>query len=107
MKYVVVFVTASSQEEANTIGHALVKDKLAACVNLVPGIHSTYWWQGKIESSQETLLIVKTFNRLVPRLITRVKALHSYTVPEVIACPIVGGNRAYLQWIEESLKGEN
>lgn len=103
MSHVVVLVTAGSEEEAARIGRTLVGERLVACANLVPGVASTYWWQGHIEQATETLLVLKTRQELVPQIVTRVRALHSYTVPEVIALPVVGGNPAYLQWIDESV----
>jgi periplasmic divalent cation tolerance protein len=103
MAHVVVFVTASSPEEADRIGRALVHERLAACANLVPSIASTYWWQGKVERAGEALLVLKTRQELVNRLQARVRELHSYTVPEVIAFPIVAGNPDYLRWIDDSL----
>ncbi len=101
--YCALFVTASNRKEADKIAAALVKEKLAACVNVVPKIFSRYWWKGRVESAPESLLIIKTKKSLVPRLIQRVRKLHSYTVPEVIALPIVKGNPDYLRWIDASL----
>jgi len=104
MSDIVVLVTASSQEGAR-LARVLVEERLAACVNLVPSIASTYWWEGKIEEATEYLLIVKTRQDRLDRLIARVRELHTYTVPEVIALPIIGGNPAYLQWMTEALQG--
>jgi len=98
---VVVFITASGAEEGARIAEALVADKLAACVNRIDGISSVYWWKGGIERSAESLLIAKTSAYLVENLIARVKELHSYAVPEVIALPIGAGNPDYLKWIDE------
>ncbi len=103
MSHVVVFITAATAEEAERIGGALLADRLAACVQAVP-VHSAYWWKGAIAEAGETLLIVKTAARLVDALTARVRALHSYSVPEVIALPIVGGNPDYLRWIDESVR---
>jgi periplasmic divalent cation tolerance protein len=103
VSHAVVFVTASSADEAARIGRTLVDERLAACANVVPGIASTYWWQGRVEEVGETLLILKTRQDLIGRLTDRVKTLHSYTVPEVIAVPILGGNPDYLRWIDESV----
>ena len=101
--YRLVFVTASSPDEADKISLALVKEKLAACVNIAPKITSRYRWQGKIETANESLLIIKTKKSLIPKLVARVKTLHSYSVPEVIAFPILEGNPDYLKWIKESI----
>ena len=102
MGSVVVFITASNAEEAARIGRVLVEERLAACANLISPIASTYWWNGKIEEAGEALLVIKTRQDLVERLTVRVRALHSYTVPEVIALPILEGNPDYLRWIEDS-----
>ncbi|MEK7764942.1 MAG: divalent-cation tolerance protein CutA [bacterium] len=99
--HAVVFITASSPAEGTRIADALVHEKLAACVNQVPGVVSTYWWQGKVERATEVLLIAKTGRPLVEPLIARVKELHSYAVPEVIALRIEHGNPDYLKWIDE------
>lgn len=104
MSHVVVLVTGPSVDEAERIGRALVEERLAACANLIPSISSAYWWKGKIEEATEALLILKTRQDLVERLVTRVRALHSYTVPEVIALPILGGNPDYLRWIDDSVE---
>jgi periplasmic divalent cation tolerance protein len=105
MKAMVVLVTVSSAVEGRKIGGSVVRKKLAACVNQVPGLVSTYWWKGKIETAREDLLIFKTSQSRVPALIKEVKKLHSYTVPEIIALPIVKGNKDYLKWIEDSIRG--
>ena len=99
-EYVLVYVTASNKEEAKKIGEALVKERLAACVNIYPEIESIYWWQGKVEESGEAALILKTRRSLVPKVIERVKQLHSYTAPCIIALPIVEGYEDFLKWIE-------
>ena len=82
----------------------LLEEHLAACVNIIPQILSRYWWQGKIETAKESLLIVKTKKSVLKQLIKKVRAIHSYTVPEIIALPIEDGNPDYLNWITESLK---
>jgi periplasmic divalent cation tolerance protein len=94
-------MTASSVDEAKRLGRALVEERLAACVNILPGMASFYWWQGKIDEAQETVLIAKTRQELVERLTSRVKALHSYTMPCVVALPMIGGNPDFLQWIAD------
>ena len=104
-KYVVVFITAETLGQGRDIADALVGGKLAACVNIVPGVQSKFWWQGKIDSANESLLIVKTREALLDKVIATVKSLHSYKVPEIIAMPIVGGNSDYLDWIDESTEG--
>lgn len=101
---VVIFITATNKKEAAKIAFALVKEKLAACVNIIEKISSLFWWQGKVDSNKEALLIVKTKRKLVNKLIKKVKSLHSYEVPEIIALPIVAGNKKYLRWINESTR---
>lgn len=99
----VVLITASSPHEAVRLASTLVEERLAACVNVVGGIGSTYRWQGSVEHAEEWLLVAKTALHLVEALTARVQALHSYTVPEIIALPIVGGSPAYLSWLAESV----
>jgi len=103
--YIVIFIATSNRKEAEKIANALLAEKLAACVNILDGVHSLFWWQGKIDSSNEALLMVKTKSALLQDIIHRVKELHSYDVPEIIALPIVGGSQKYLSWISESVKG--
>jgi len=90
---VVLYVTASSKEEGEKIAGALVGDKLVACCNLVEGVTSHYCWQGKMCSDKEVLLVMKSRQALIDKIAQRVKSLHSYDVPEVIAMPIVGGSQ--------------
>jgi len=103
MKEIVIFITSGSEEEAKKLARVLVEEKLAACVNILSGVESLYWWKGKIESSKEWMLVVKTQGKMVNRVVKRVKEIHSYEVPEVIALPIVEGNKDYLQWISDTL----
>jgi len=98
---VVVFVTASSAEEADVIARAAVEERLAACANIVPSVSSVFRWKGKIEREAEVLIILKTRRGVLERLVARVQDLHSYEVPEVIALPIVGGSEEYLDWLRE------
>lgn len=104
MENIVVFITASNQDEAVKIAHALVESRLAGCVNIVKEIRSIYVWRGKIEDESEVLMIVKTQRNLFDSLLKKVKELHSYTVPEVIAAPIVEGSADYLKWLNEVTK---
>lgn len=99
---IVVFVTAANRKEAQNIASALVRHKLAACVNIMEKVHSLFWWQGRVDSAQEALLIIKTRRALLSKLIKKVQSLHSYEVPEIIALPIIAGNKKYLKWINES-----
>ena len=102
--YLVILITASSPEEARKIAEVLLKQGKAACVNIVPNVSSHFWWQGKIESAQENLLIVKTRASLLNEIVTLVRESHSYDTPEIIALPIVGGNQDYLDWISREVK---
>jgi len=102
MENIVVFITASGEEEAAKISHALVEARLAGCVNIVKGMRSIYRWQGKIEDEGEVLMIAKTRRELFDPLLKRVKELHSYSVPEVIAFPVVEGSGDYLNWLKEA-----
>ncbi|MUG92124.1 divalent cation tolerance protein CutA [Scytonema sp. UIC 10036] len=102
VKYGVVLVTASSVEEAETIANALVEAKLAACVSIMP-IHSIYTWQGQKHKEQEWQLLIKTDLGLFSTLEKKVRELHSYQVPEIIALPVVAGSQPYLQWISEQV----
>ncbi len=103
---IVVLVTASSADEASRLARSVVGEKLAACVNLVPGVRSIYRWQGEVCDERETLLIIKTVRAELARLETRITELHSYDVPEVIALPIEGGAAAYLTWIATQVGGD-
>jgi len=97
--YIVVLITASSEEEAQKISQVLLEKRRVACVNVVPKVKSQFWWQGKIDNAEEFLLIIKTKSSALSDVIKLVKTNHSYTVPEIIALPVVGGNEDYLDWI--------
>jgi len=97
---VVVLITAGSEEEAHNIAELLVKGKKAACVNIVPAVDSLFWWERKIDSAQESLLLVKTRTSLFPEIVELVKRTHSYEVPEIIALPIIAGSEDYLKWLD-------
>jgi periplasmic divalent cation tolerance protein len=101
-EYILVLVTAGSETEASTIAKTLVEEQLAACVNLLSPIRSIYRWEGTVTDDQEWLLLVKTRAEHFAAIAARVKALHSYQVPEVIAVPILTGSAAYLQWLHSA-----
>jgi periplasmic divalent cation tolerance protein len=103
-KFVIVFVTTSGEEEGRRIAELLVKERVAACVNIIPKVHSIYWWENKIEEASEFLLIAKSKRKKLDDLIKLVKSVHSYSVPEIIATPILSGNEEYLRWIDDSVK---
>ena len=102
----IVLSTAGSEEEARRIARYLVERQLAACVNLVPRMESVYRWQGKIESSQEWLLLVKTSADQFPGVRDAIQELHSYQLPECIAVGIEDGSSEYLDWLGDSLGGD-
>ncbi|MGE3477422.1 MAG: divalent-cation tolerance protein CutA [Rhodospirillaceae bacterium] len=94
-----VYVTAASKDEALRIGRTLVNERLAACANILDGVHSIYRWQGAVEEAQEVVLILKTRTPLARKAIARVAALHSYDVPCAVAYDMSNGLAAYLDWI--------
>jgi periplasmic divalent cation tolerance protein len=99
----VVFVTASSAKEARVIAQAVLKAKLAACVNIVPGIESHYWWRGRLDHAREHLLVIKSARRHFAKLAALVKKTHSYQTPEIIAVPLSASEANYARWWRESL----
>jgi periplasmic divalent cation tolerance protein len=101
--YIAVFITARDTEESQKIASVLLKRRQAACINIVPEVTSHFWWQDKLDSAQESLLVVKTKDTLLPDIIKSVKKIHSYSVPEIIALPIVGGSQEYLDWIDSEI----
>ena len=96
-------ITTKNQAEAKRIASRLVADKLIACANIVKGVQSVFRWQGKVDHAKEVLLILKSTQSKLQKIIKVVKTLHSYDVPEIVALPIVGGNPQYLQWLKESV----
>lgn len=99
---IVILITASSDDEAAKIASSLVQEHLAACVNIVSSVRSFFFWQGKTQDERESLLICKSRLLHMDRIIQRVKSLHSYTVPEIIALPIISGSADYLEWVKET-----
>ncbi len=100
--HVVILVTAKDKKEAHKIANKLVAGKLIACANIINGIESVFWWDGKIDNAKEVLLVLKSRKSLVSKIIKTVKLVHSYSVPEIIALPIIAGNKDYLKWIDGS-----
>lgn len=100
-EYIVVFITTNATGEAQQIATRLLEERQAACVNIVPEVSSRFWWEGRLDAAQESLLVVKTRATLLPGIIKTVKEMHSSTIPEIIALPIVGGNQDYLDWIDK------
>lgn len=103
MKYHVVMVTSPNRLVSEKLSRGLLNRKLAACVNRIPGVTSRYWWKGKIETSREELLIIKTVKSKLMVLTRWIKANHPYQICKVLALPITGGNPDYLNWIDQSL----
>ncbi len=104
MEAAFIYVTAVDKSEALEIGRVLVEERLVACVNVLEGITSLYWWEGEIHQESEAVLVAKTKRMLLDDVIERVRSLHSYDCPCVVSWPIETGNRAYLQWIENETK---
>ena len=101
--YIVVFITTNTAGEAQRIATLLLEQRQAACVNIIPEVDSRFWWEGELDSAQESLLVIKTRASRLPEIINLVKGVHSNTVPEIIALPIVGGNQDYLDWIDKEV----
>ena len=96
-----VYVTAGSEEEARRIASAAVQERLAACANMFAGMRSVYRWEGKVAEDDEVVLILKTTGALLDPLMERIRALHSYDCPCIVAWPITAGNPPFLRWIEQ------
>jgi periplasmic divalent cation tolerance protein len=101
-KEIVIFITAPNEDEAASIARSLVEARLAACANIVRNIRSIYTWQGSIQDDNEVLMMVKTRKSLFSKVSVKVRELHSYDVPEIIALPIIDGSPDYLNWLKES-----
>lgn len=104
MEFVVVFMTVSGMEEAEKIARKIVEEKLAGCVNILNEIRSVYSWKGEIVDDQEVMIMAKTRGDLFDSLETRVRELHSYDVPEIIAVPVLRGSEGYLDWLNAATK---
>jgi periplasmic divalent cation tolerance protein len=101
MSYLFAYITVADMAQAEETGKVLVENRLAACVNIFSGMQSMYMWKGKMEKSQETVVIAKTTEKLKERLLEQVKKTHSYDCPCVVFLPVAGGNPDFLQWIDE------
>ena len=102
---VLVYTTFPSLVEAERAGRAVVERRLAACVNILPGMVSHYWWQGKIERGEEVVMILKTRASLAGAVAVAVRELHSYDTPAIVTVPVEGGDAAYLDWIAAETAG--
>jgi len=100
----IVFTTAP-EADAERLARSLVESRLAACVNVVPGLKSLYWWKGNIEESGEYLLILKTAEKVLPDLIAKLREMHPYDLPEIIAVPVEAGLEEYLDWVRGEVRG--
>jgi periplasmic divalent cation tolerance protein len=100
---VIVYTTCGKAEDAESLAQRLIEQRLAACVNVVPGVRSYYRWQGKIENDAEFLLIIKTARGLVESLRLELEKLHPYELPELIVAPIIDGSPNYLAWLENEV----
>jgi periplasmic divalent cation tolerance protein len=98
-EYLLVISTVPSEDEGNTIAQKIVEERLAACVTVTSAVQSFYWWEEDISNDKEFILFIKTKTSLFPKLEERIKTLHSYQVPEIIALPIHTGSKDYLDWI--------
>ena len=103
---IVVLVTVGSEQEAETIATTLLEERLAACVNVTSPIRSLYRWEGRIADDREWQMVIKTQARLFEALAARVRALHSYDLPEIIALPVLAGTTDYVDWIQNETKSE-
>jgi periplasmic divalent cation tolerance protein len=97
-------VTAGNKKQAQAITEALIKNKLAACVNIIDNIESVFWWRGKVDKARELLLVIKSKKSKLSAIIKLVRSLHSYSVPEIIALPLEAGEKKYLDWIDDTLR---
>lgn len=102
--YIVILVTAKDKKEGQIIAASLIKHKLTACVNIIDKVDSIFFWAGKVDQAKESLLVIKSKKEKLPRIIKLVKSLHSYKVPEIIALPVISGDKPYLRWIDASLR---
>lgn len=100
----IFYTTCPDEAVAQSIANTLLNEKIIACSNLFPSVHSQYWWQGQIESSKECVLLLKTFSHLRESLQSRFKELHPFEVPCILEISIASGNPDYLRWLEQSLK---
>jgi periplasmic divalent cation tolerance protein len=100
---IVIFITTSSIQEAQKIAEHLVAVHLVACVNIIESVQSVFWWENKVDRANESLVIVKTMKKNFKKIVKAVKSFHSYSVPEIIALPIIDGNPDYMKWIKDSV----
>ena len=102
-KYIQIITTCEKKKDAEKIAKALIEKRLAACIQIMP-INSIYWWKEKIEKAKEWILFIKTEKKLYERIESAIKTLHSYETPEIIAMPIIKGDKKYLEWVSETVR---
>lgn len=102
--YIVVFVACANKNQAQKIASGLIEKRLVACVNIIDKVSSLFWWNNKVDSAKEVLLIMKSKRSKIKQIIKNVKSWHSYEVPEIIALPIIAGYKPYLEWIDDSIR---
>lgn len=102
---IVILCTCATEDEAHKLARALVEERLAACVNVLPDIRSFYRWKGEVQSESEWLLLIKSSRELFAALLARLESIHSYEVPEVIALPVMEGSPNYMDWLQANLRG--
>ena len=105
MAVMIVYATAADPDEAERIGRTLVTERLAACANVIAGMRSVYWWEGRVQDASEAVLILKTTGERLDALIARLKALHSYDCPCIEAWPVADGNPDFLAWVARETGG--
>lgn len=98
------YIVCKNRSEAKKIGKVLLQHKLAACVNILDNMHSLFWWKGKIEEANETVLIAKTTRQLFPKLMKKVKSIHSYEVPCILQIHVTDGNKEYVKWLLDQVR---
>ncbi len=101
--YLLIMITCSSRREALKIKKVLLEQRKVACINIIPKVESFFWWEGKIDSAPEVLILAKTRSAVFKEIVALVKKIHKYEVPEIIALPIIGGNKDYLKWLNRCL----
>jgi len=102
--YIVIFIAVPNKKEADKIARQLIKNRLAACVNIIDKIESVFRWEGRVDRAREALLVIKSKKSKLTNIIKLVKSMHSYEVPEIIALPLIGGYKPYLNWLDESVR---
>lgn len=103
--HIIVYVTVPNDETARSMSQEILKQKLAACINAIPQMTSSYWWEGRIEESQEIVLLIKTRLDCFDNLCSYILQVHPYEIPCILKLPIIGGNPTYLNWIDEGVLG--